>query len=443
MSCLMKPIPLNVGRPLRRAALVCAFMIPCASLLAQRPARPSATLLIQNITLIDGNGGAPQPGVDVFVRDGKVVALSKLAAESPTTTIDGSGLFLLPGLTDAHVHLSGSPWAERAAELKRVLQGGVTAVFDVAGDTRTTGDLARAQLSGEIASPTIYYSALFGGPAFMADPRVVASSVGYRPGEASWNRAIDANTDLVRAVAEAKGTGANAIKLYAALDGPTVQRIGDEARRQNIRLIAHATVFPAKPSDLIAAGVKYLAHAAYLVWEGMPPSDDFTKRAHGDFAGVPADGPVMTRVLQSMKDNDVALNPTLWILAEGPAKDDPTGLRTAWMNLVTRRAQALGVTIAAGVDSMTSSADPLPMIHREMEMLVKGAGLTPLEAITSATRGAAHAIGVDDARGTVTIGKIADFLIVDRDPSIDISNTRRIRYVIKDGRVVFTAAEKR
>ena len=396
------------------------------------------TILIHNITLIDGNGGTPRPRADVLVRDGKIAALAAPTDSTPTTTIDGTGLFLLPGLTDAHVHLSGNTFPDNAATLKKVLQGGVTAVFDVAGDTRLTSDLARAALSGEIESPTIYYSALFAGPAFMTDPRIAASSIGYVPGEAPWTRAIDASTDIVRAVAEARGTGANAIKLYAALDGATVKRIGDEAKRQNIRLIAHAVTFPAKPSELIAAGVKYLAHAAYMVWEGMPPSTDFTKRAQGDFAGVPADGAVMTRVLQLMKDNDVALNPTLWILAEGPGKSDPSGLRTAWQNLLTRRAQAFGVTIAAGVDSLTTSADPLPMIHKEMELEVTGAGLTPLQAITSATRGAAHAIGVDATRGTVAVGKIADLLIVGADPSANIRNTRDIRYVIKDGKVVFT-----
>ena len=421
----------------RRAVLTCALLIPAAGVLAQRPARPPATLLVHNVTLIDGNGGPPRLGADVFVRGGVIAAPAKPDSETPAETIDGTGLFLLPGLIDAHVHLSGDTFAGAAATLKKALQGGVTTVFDVAGDTRETSDLARAQLAGEIESPTIYYSALFGGAAFMADPRVAASSIGYKPGEAPWNRTIDANTDLVRAIAEAKGTGATAIKLYAALDAPTVKRIGDEATRQNIRLIAHSTTFPAKPTDLIAAGVKYLAHAAYLVWEGMPPSNDFTRRAQGDFAAVPADGPVMTRVLQAMKDHDVVLNPTLWVLAEGDGKADPSGLRTAWQNLVTARAQALGVTIAAGVDSLMTPSDPLPMIHKEMEMLVTGAHFTPLEAITAATRGAAHGIGVDDARGTVTTGKAADLVLVGADPTVNIRNTRDIRYVIKDGKVVF------
>jgi Amidohydrolase family len=247
----------------------------------------------------------------------------------------------------------------------------------------------------------------------------------------------------VRAVAEARGAGATSLKLYAALDGPTVRRIGDEAKRQNVRLIAHSTVFPAKPSDLIAAGAKMLAHTAYMVWEGTPPTPDFPKRARGDFASVPADGPVMTKLLQSMKDNDVTLNPTLWIFAEGFGKDDLAGVRTPWMNTVTRRAQEMGVVLAAGVDSLMTAGDPLPMIHKEMEVMVTGAGLTPLQAITAATRGAAHAIGVDDTRGTVAVGRVADLVLLDADPSADIRNTRKIRYVIKDGRIVFVQAGAR
>jgi hypothetical protein len=420
----------------RSTAALLAVLVGSPLVIAQQaPATPS--LLIRNVTLIDGNGGPPRTGVNVLLRDGRVSSIGSDAVDGDVT-IDGRGLFAMPGLTDAHVHLSGMPWAERAEQLKHVLLGGVTMVYDVASDLRNTSDLSRAALAGEIESPSIYYAALFAGPAFFTDPRVVSTSRGYRPGDAPWNREIRPDTDLVRAVAEARGAGATSIKLYAALDGATVRRIGEEATRQNVRLIAHSTVFPARPSDLVTAGVKMLAHTAYLVWEGTPPSPDFSKRARGDFSGVPADGPVITRLLQSMKDNDVALNPTLWIFAEGPAKDDMSALRTPWMNTVTKRAQDMGVVIAAGVDHLMTPGDPLPMIHKELEVLVTGAKFTPLQAITSATRGAAHAIGVDDARGTVAPGKIADLLIVDADPSADIRNTRRIRFVIKDGRIVHT-----
>ena len=419
-------------------AVVAILLAASIAVLAQPPpAAPS--LLIRNVMLIDGNGGPPQPGVNVLMKEGRVTSIGRDAVDGDIT-IDGRGTFAMPGLTDAHVHLSGMPWAERAEQLKRVLRGGVTAVYDVASDLRNTSDLSRAALTGEIESPAIYYAALFAGPEFFTDPRVVSTSRGYRPGDAPWNREIRPETDLMRAVAEARGAGATSIKLYAALDAPTVRRIGEEAARQHVRLIAHATVFPAKPSDLVAAGVKMLAHTAYLVWEGSPPSPDFPKRARGDFAGVPADSPAITALLQSMKDRDVTLNPTLWIFAEGTPKDDMSAARIAWMNAVTRRAQDMGVVIAAGVDSLMTAGDPLPLIHRELEAEVNGAKLTPLQAITSATRGAAHAIGVDDVRGTVAVGKVADLLIVDGDPSVDIRNTRRIRFVIKDGRIVHTQA---
>jgi imidazolonepropionase-like amidohydrolase len=421
---------------MRRAfAALLACFVAAPLLVAQQPVPPA--LLIRNVTVIDGNGGPPRAGMNIVMRDGRIASVSADPADA-AVTIDGRGLFALPGLTDAHVHLSGLPWEERAAQLRRVLNGGVTMIYDVASDLRQTSDLSRASLVDEIEAPEIHYAALFAGPAFFTDPRVVSTSRGYRPGDAPWNREIRPDTDLVRAVAEARGAGATSIKLYAALDAPTVRRIGDEAKRQHVRLIAHATVFPAKPSDLVAAGVKMLAHTAYLVWEGTPANPDFPKRARGDFAGVPADGPVMTKLLQSMKDNDVVLNPTLWIFAEGPAKDDMSALRTPWMNAVTKRAQDMGIVIAAGVDSLTTAGDPLPMIHRELEVMVTGAKLTPLQAITAATRGAAHAIGNDDTHGTLAAGKVADVLLVDADPSADIRNTRRIRYVIKDGRIVRT-----
>jgi predicted amidohydrolase YtcJ len=198
--------------------------------------------------------------------------------------------------------------------------------------------------------------------------------------------------------------------------------------------VAHATVFPARPGDLIAAGVAMLSHTPYLVWEGSPPSPDFPRRARGDFAGVPADGPVMTRLLRSMKDNGVALNPTLWIFAEGPAKDDMAALRTPWMNAVTKRAQEMGVTLAAGTDSMIQGNDALPMLHKELEAEV-AAGLSPMEALVSATLGAARAIGLDSSRGSIEVGKAADLVLLDASPLDDIRNTRRIRYVVKDGRL--------
>jgi imidazolonepropionase-like amidohydrolase len=388
------------------------------------------SLVVRDVMLIDGSGGTPRPHVDIVVRNGKVddivPAASSQEAAAADLVVNGRGLFAIPGLIDAHVHLSPAPLTERIADLRRTLNGGVTAVFDLAGDLRETSDLARMAIAGDIQAPAIYYAALMAGPAFFTDPRVVSSSLGFQPGEAPWAQQVTPETDMVRAVAAARGTGATALKLYAALDPAAVRRIADEGRKQGLRLVAHATVFPAKPSDLIAAGMNMLAHVAYLVWEGSPPTADFTRRATGDFAHVPPNAPEIERVLVSMLARNVSLNPTLWIFEQGSgAQDEVAGVRTV-----------------AGTDDMIDLArDPLPILHREIELLVSAAGLTPIQALLSATKNAAAAIGVQKTRGTLEPGKVADIVLLEANPAEDIRNTRKIRFVIKEGRVVFDAAE--
>jgi imidazolonepropionase-like amidohydrolase len=430
---------------MRKSIALLFAVLAGAVAVAQSPSRVTSTLLVHDVTLLDGTGAGPQTHVDVLMRNGRIEQVTPTAGKQPPTadvTVNGSGAFAIPGLFDAHVHLSGAPLATRVDELRRTVRGGVTAVFDLAGDLRETSDLARMEIAGEITAPTIYYAALVSGPAFFTDPRVVASSLGFRPGDAPWAQAITPHTDLVRAVAEARGTGATALKLYAALDAATVQRIADEGRRQGLRLVAHATVFPAKPSDLVAAGVNMLAHVAYLVWEGSPPSADFTRRASGDFAHVPPDAPAIERVLASMHERGVALNPTLWIFERGPAATDAASrLRTPWMNAVTKRAADLGVPIVAGTDEMFDPAlGTLPILHSELEVMVTAGGLTPMQALVAATRNAARAIGVEATRGTIEPGKVGDAVLLEANPAEDIRSTRRIRFVIKDGRVVFEAA---
>ncbi len=404
---------------------------------AGQAVRPS--LLVRDVTLIDGTGTPPRSGVSVLVRDGRIVSVAPAGATQPTDVarvIDGRGLVAIPGLIDAHVHLSGGPREEQIASLRAALRGGVTAVWDLAGDARTLGELSREALVGDIESPAIFYVALMSGPAFFTDPRVVEASAGYRSGDAPWARAVTPGLDLVQAVAEARGTGANALKLYAALDGPTVRRVTAEAHRQRLRVVAHGTVFPAKPGELVDAGVDMLAHAAYLVWEGRPPSPEFQKRAQGDFDGVAPDSPVIDRLLRAMRDRHVALNPTLWVFAGHPAADGLADRRIRWGAEVTRRAYEAGVTIVAGTDGMTTRGDPLPALHRELELLVTSAGLPPAAALSAATRNAAEVMGLGAERGALPPGRVADIVLLAANPADDIRNTRAIRYVIKGGAVV-------
>src|SRR5512133_704688 len=213
----------------------------------QRGLRTSATLtslVISDVALLDGSGGTARPHVDIIVRNGRIAEIVPAAASGGDVIVDGRSLYAIPGLFDAHVHLSPAPLDERIADLRRTLHGGVTGIFDLAGDCRETSDLARMAIAGDIQAPTIFYAALVSGPAFFTDPRVVGSSLGFEPGTAPWAQAITPDTDVVRAIAAARGTGATALKLYAALDRDQVRRVADEGRRQGLRLVAHATVFP-------------------------------------------------------------------------------------------------------------------------------------------------------------------------------------------------------
>jgi len=420
----------------RLIAALALLLTPVASIRAQRGTL--VPILIRNVSVIDGTGAAPRAGMDVVLADGKiaqVVPSGRATGAVPDSVIDGRGGFVIPGLWDAHVHLGTGAWGDRAALLRNALLGGVTSVYDMAGDTRATSDLQRAVITREIAGPSIYYVALIAGPAFFTDPRVLDASRGYAPGAAPWAQSATAGSDWVRIIATARGTGATAIKLYTDMDSTSVTRATAEAKRQGPKVVAHATTFPGLPSDLVAAGADMLAHSPYLVWQGSPRTADFPARGRGNFAGVPVASPSVERLLQSMKERGTALNATLWVF-DRQANDDVGRARLAWSNAVTKRAAELGVRIVAGTDGLLGDQrDPLPSIHRELELLVNGAGLRPLGAIAAATRNAAWSAGVESTVGTIAPGMVADLLLLEKDPTVDIRNTRSLRVVLREGRV--------
>ncbi|MGE5245174.1 MAG: amidohydrolase family protein [Betaproteobacteria bacterium] len=132
------------------AALLAALCLE-ASPRAQPPARAgAASLVIHDVTLIDGTGAAPREHASLVVRDGRIAAIVDAGAAEPAAdlVVNGAGLFAIPGLFDAHVHLSPSNWDQRAADLRRLLRGGVTSVWDVAGDVRETGAASSPRRTG-------------------------------------------------------------------------------------------------------------------------------------------------------------------------------------------------------------------------------------------------------------------------------------------------------
>ena len=116
----------------------------------------------------------------------------------------------------------------------------------MAGDARYLNYLSRQASLDEISSPDIYFSALIAGVTFFKDPRTKMAAQGVEAGKAPWMRGINANSDLKQVIAEAKGTGATGLKIYADLDKNYVEKIVEEAHAQDIKVWAHFKVIPCK-----------------------------------------------------------------------------------------------------------------------------------------------------------------------------------------------------
>ena len=402
-------------------------------------------LALTHATIIDGTGAAPRAGMTIVMRGGRIAAVYADGAQAlppDATERNAAGMFVLPGLIDAHVHNATNPSGEDRRpvveqRLRNALLGGVVAVRDMGGDGRALADLQRAAAAGDIVSPDIHYSAIIAGPAFFGDPRVLASSVGYAPGAAPFTRAVTDTSDLRQVIAEARGAGATAVKMYAALDGATAKRVADEAKRQGLRVWAHLALFPARPSEVVAAGVDVVSHIDYALWDVALRLPDYSQRRQTDMSITPQN-PAIQRLFALMRARGTMLDPTLWVYrAPGNAPDTSIAKRRERLAIeFTRAAHAAGVRLAAGTDGMSAdSAGALPNIHHEMELLVL-AGLTPMEAIVAATQTNAIAAGFERDHGTIAVGKAADLLVLDADPTADIRNTTKITYVVRRGLVL-------
>jgi imidazolonepropionase-like amidohydrolase len=396
-------------------------------------------------TLIDGTSAPPRTGMTILVAEGKITDVFSDGSRPipPGMTVhDLRGKYVIPGLIDTHVHLGSNPRVEDTrpkveARLRWTLLGGVTTVRDMAGDVRYISDLARAAKLGDIVSPLIYYSALFAGPDFFNDPRVLASSQGEAVGQVAWMRAVTPSTDWAQVVAEARGSGATGIKLYADLPGELLSPLVAEAHRQGMIVWAHAALIPARPHDLVNAGVDVLTHAPLLAREADSVRASYRERYRSNFANIPPTHPALVRLIDSMIARKTIVEPTLFVFFNRDSTSPPS----RWAALITRELHRRGVPISAGTDGIIGvegegvKDGTLPNLHRELELLVDHAGLSPQDAIIAATGTAARVIGIDSVTGTITPGKRADLVVLSADPLADISNTRLIELVMLAGNV--------
>jgi len=440
------------------------------------PAPPRA---IVGATVIDGRGGAPMPNTTVVLRDGKIDCIGCAVPEG-VTAIDAHGMFVTPGLIDAHVHFSQTGWADgrpdaldlRAthpyektqAELKAnperyahsYVCSGVTSVFDVGGYAWTLGLEKRFEndtLTPHVAAAGPLLSTLDHWLNLPAERQFI-----HLTDEASAKTGVDYLTSH----------GARAIKVWYIVRPPDlpveksmagVMAAGAAAKEHNVPMIVHATGL-AEAKASLKAGAKVLVHSV----------DDF---------------PIDDEFLALAKQNGTILIPTLTVLdgymrmfqsvvdRKPPVIDDPNHCvdkstiarvnETATVDpkLVTperlaraktragntakvmadnlRRLVAAGIPIATGTDAGNPLTLHGPAIYAEMDMMETD-GMTPMQVITSSTLIAARAMGLDARTGTIEKGKDADLVILSADPSKHVANFRKVKYVVRAG-VVRTSEE--
>lgn len=430
-----------------------------ASLAMMGAAMPGAaeTIALTDARLIDGTGAPPQIGKTVIVEGGRIAAVfDKGSRPLPANArmIRLSGLTLMPGLIDSHVHVNlrnfgmedssvtlADRMARREADMGALLRSGVTTIREMAGDARITRNLQRRQANGDLLGPAIRFAAVFYGSAFLDDGRAADSAFGLEPGTAPWSRLVTPDLDLGKAMAEAKASGATGIKLYASLTADQLMALSREARRQGLLVWTHSVIFPAGTLDALAAGADTLVHAKGMVTiaglDGIP--DNFAEGTRQwmrtrPYAEIDPDSTDFRAAYAEMVRTGTILEPAL--TADGDRARQPLPPPMAamrdWACRATSAAHNAGVAIAAGTDSDQWRAGQL---QQELGRLVD-CGLSPIEAIRAATQTNARALGMADTHGTVEAGKVADLIAVAGDPARDIGATNNIRLVIQAGRPI-------
>jgi imidazolonepropionase-like amidohydrolase len=351
---------------------------------------------------------------------------------------------VIPGLIDSHVHLATDPSKEDSRiraekDLKDMLLSGITSVRDMAGDARALASLSRDAGLDEIISPDIYFAALMAGPAFFKDPRTQSATQGGVAGEMPYMKEVTDSTDLRIAVAEARGTGATAIKLYAELSGGLAKKITTEAHRQHLLVWSHANLDKATALEVVSAGVNSISHAAMVSgWNSRNVPVACLKPGHGKafwdsvFRSLP-----VTDLIKAMQANKTILDATLLTYKEaGSDSTLPGNGRLAWMAMYeigkrfTILARGEGIPVSAGTD-----LDEKKFVQREMKLLVKECAFTPMEAIICATKNSALAIGIEQTTGTIQKGKTANLVLLSDNPVRDIDNIDKVELVIKNGKL--------
>ena len=436
---------------MRRAALVVLLIAAGIA-----PAT-GESLLIQDITLIDGTGRPPMKQANLLIRDGRIVEITRgpidKARREDAQRINGQGKHLIPGLIDVHVHLKGGikvteeglrkvalDMEKGRRALRGYLYSGVTSIYDSGNVPDYIFTLREQERSGAIASPRIFAA---GG--IVTYP----GSHGSGPGATvvdSWPQAlpkldehIKRQPDMLKLTLEERGWGAR--PMIPKLPLPLMERIIEYYNDHGVRATAH-TASELRARQAIFAGIDALSHPVIT----GPINDSFARLMAAKqipMATTLAIGENYSRLVEHPEYLNQALYQAVLAKEEIAELKNKTReeyrarVWTWWMKLMTpiaqenlRKINALGGVLALGTDRSDG-----PAAHREMELLA-AAGIPTSDIIRIATLNGAKFLGKEDQLGSIEEGKLADLVLLDADPIADINNAKKIHAVIKNGRLI-------
>ena len=422
--------------------------------------QPAETVVLNHVRIIDGTGHAPIRNGAIVIRGNSILAVGPSSITrrfKKSQIIDRTGATVMPGIINAHGHLSliqnGKNTADAytvdgvIAELRQYEGYGVTTMLSLGLNRDLLYGIRDQQQAGKLDGATVLTADRGMGTPGGAPPIPAQSDQVYRPSTGQ-----EARTDIDQMAMR----HANFVKLWLDSLNGTVPEMRpeiytaaiDQAHKDHLPVAVHI-FYLADAKRILAAGADVLAHSirdqpvdaaviatmkqrgtwyiptftvdeSFYIYAENPPfmQTDFFKTAAGP------------DVLAQFSDPLYAGK----ILHDPRTKIHQHDFATAQANLKTL--YGAGVHIGFGTDSgALPGRIPGFAEHRELELMTQ-AGLTPMQAIVCATRNNAQLLGIAKERGTLTPGKRADLLVLAANPLDNITNTRNILAIYHDGRLV-------
>lgn len=408
-------------RPIR-AALVFLLGIGQAAF-----AQSGATRAFTGLTLIDGTDRAPVANATIIVRDGRIVAAGPAASvtiPSGVQRVSLDGKFVIPGLINTHGHVN-----DAARELRTYAAYGITTVFSLGGESEDVFAARAAQNTPLLSRARVYVSGPVLSPGTPDEARVQVTGVAEQKVDFVKIR-VDDNLGTTRKMPA---------EVYRA--------VIDEAHRRGLRVAAHL-FYLADARALLDAGVDFIAHSV------RDTAVDATFISALKASGICYSPTLMREVSTFIYESTPGFFSDPFFLAHAnrewvaqlrePARQQATRNSSAAqrykaaLEVASRNVKRLadgGVPIAMGTDTGPTGRFQGYFELMELERMVQ-AGLTPKQALATATGVAARCMKVDRDLGTLEPGKWADFVVLDADPLSDIRSVRRIASVWIAGNAV-------